>query len=513
VGQHERHPGDRSPGPSVLEHALHARIGQVERFGGEQPDHEDVQGRGDIELLLFEQPVANQRPLDVGSRLRRRRAGAGSFEREAAEHQTLPGRVARQAAVALEPPRRRRTGLDARLLGMGQEVRLEDQRQLGVHGLDHLDGRRQRGDGAIGRSGPRQPCGEQPDRCGQEVRIPERSHSFGEVLQRLGGGDALLGRSELEEHRAPGRLWWRFTQRPTEPGDRCRGRPSRQRIGGHGAQQLHPGRVASRLRRCELGRDPFRGGPAVEEHLGRTGVRLRPLSGSDVRVDGLTDDRVGEVEGLPGLQDLEGGQQVGCSRSALVIDPREPGGLVGPGAVAEHGDGAHHGGGGRGRPGQTEQDGVGDGGGADATHPDRFPGVRLDVLLDHLVQQRLEEEGVAPGGGPTGGSEVRRDRSTEAVLVQGRHGVGAERARSQDGRLGTGRETGHVGDDVPRRPGRGEDDQRKTVEPGRQVVEELQRLGIGPLEVVDHHGHRGLVGEVVDQPVEAVQPRVRSIDR
>ena len=55
--------------------------------------------------------------------------------------------------------------------------------------------------------------------------------------------------------------------------------------------------------------------------------------------------------------------------------------------------------------------------------------------------------------------------------------------------------------------------ERETVQARRQVVEESQRLGIGPVEVVDRQRDGALVGEVVEQPVEAVQHRERAIGR
>ena len=50
---------------------------------------------------------------------------------------------------------------------------------------------------------------------------------------------------------------------------------------------------------------------------------------------------------------------------------------------------------------------------------------------------------------------------------------------------------------------------RKAVEARSQVVEEPQRLRVGPVEIVDAQGHGALVGQVVQQPIEAVQHRER----
>ena len=76
MDDHERLRRDRGAGLGVGEHLLQARVGEIERVRGEQADHEQVEGAGDVELLLAEQPAAGERALDV-----RRRLAADSLAR------------------------------------------------------------------------------------------------------------------------------------------------------------------------------------------------------------------------------------------------------------------------------------------------------------------------------------------------------------------------------------------------------------------------------------------------
>ena len=51
------------------------------------------------------------------------------------------------------------------------------------------------------------------------------------------------------------------------------------------------------------------------------------------------------------------------------------------------------------------------------------------------------------------------------------------------------------------------------VEPRREEVEEPQRLGVRPVQVVDAERHGRVVGDVVQQPVEPVEHRERVVGR
>ena len=52
---------------------------------------------------------------------------------------------------------------------------------------------------------------------------------------------------------------------------------------------------------------------------------------------------------------------------------------------------------------------------------------------------------------------------------------------------------------------------RRPSRRGREVIEEAQRLRVGPVQVVDGEGDRRAVGEVVQEPVQAVQHREGAI--
>jgi hypothetical protein len=60
----------------------------------------------------------------------------------------------------------------------------------------------------------------------------------------------------------------------------------------------------------------------------------------------------------------------------------------------------------------------------------------------------------------------------------------------------------------------GRDDRhRQSVEPRLQEAQEALRGAIRPVDVVDQEHHRLGLGEVRNEPVEAVKPRERGIDR
>ena len=58
-----------------------------------------------------------------------------------------------------------------------------------------------------------------------------------------------------------------------------------------------------------------------------------------------------------------------------------------------------------------------------------------------------------------------------------------------------------------------EDGDRQALQARGQVGEQAQRLGVGPVQVVHREGHGGVGGQVVEQPVEAVQDRERAVGR
>ena len=240
--------------------------------------------------------------------------------------------------------------------------------------------------------------------------------------------------------------------------------------------------VPDRLRLGDLRGDPFRRGAARGEDAGRPGVRLGPLVRPDVRVDRFAHDRVGELQHVPGGQDLELGQQVVGPGRLVLRDPGEACRLGEAGAVTQHCHGTHEIARGRRCVGQAEQDRLGDGGWPDTPHPHRLPGVGHDLLPAGLAQQRLQEERVAPSGLPARRRELGGDVGAEPETAQRRRARGGQRARAQDGRLRCGGEPGQVG--VGRRAGTGGGTGgpgagRPAGGPGRRGAAEIPRRPTG----------------------------------
>ena len=474
VSEHERDGRERDPLSCIGEHPVQHRVGEVERLRGHEADEEHVQRRRDVELLFLHQPAPGESTFDDGGGVARGLAAPGALEGEGRQDQALARRRALEAGMALEASGRGAAGLAARLLGVRAEVRLDEQRELAVGRFDDSDRRLQGLDGAVRLPRPRERVAEQADRPRDQLGFPEDVDRPGEVPSRLRCRDAQLGGSELEEHdpRRPRRR--RFGERSAQPGDRGSGCPAPEGLVGHAAQELDPRRVPDRLRLGDLRGDPFRRGAARGEDAGRPGVRLGPLVRPDVRVDRFAHDRVGELQHVPGGQDLELGQQVVGPGRLVLRDPGEACRLGEAGAVTQHRHGTHEIARGRRCVGHAEQDRLGDGGWPDTPHPRRLPGVGHDPLPAGLAQQRLQEERVAPSGLPARRRELGGDVGAEAETAQRRRARGGQRARAQDGRLRCGGEPGQVG--VGRRAGTGgaQEGQGQTVQPGGQVDEETQ---------------------------------------
>jgi len=141
----------------------------------------------------------------------------------------------------------------------------------------------------------------------------------------------------------------------------------------------------------------------------------------------------------------------------------------------------------------------------------RITSVRGEVLLLCLAQERLEEEGVAAGGVAAGRREVVRHLPAEPALAEHRRGLDAQRFRPQPGGLGAGGQPSQVDRDLLPAADGGEHGQGKAIQAGGQVVEESQRFRVGPVQVVDGEGHGTLVGQIAEQPVQAVQHAERAI--
>ena len=147
-------------------------------------------------------------------------------------------------------------------------------------------------------------------------------------------------------------------------------------------------------------------------------MRLGAFAGADVRVDGLAHDRVCELETLRGLQDRELCQHVRTACRLLLRELGQAGRLGDARAVAEYRHGSHQRGRRGGPTGEAQEHRLGDGGGADASHADRRPGIRRDALFGGLAQERLEEERVAAGGFAACLGELRGHLRAEPLPAQ-----------------------------------------------------------------------------------------------
>ena len=218
-----------------------------------------------------------------------------------------------------------------------------------------------------------------------------------------------------------------------------------------------------------------------------------------------------ELEALGALLHPDGREQIGGAGCLVLRKLGQTSGLGEAGTVTEHRYGPDQGGC-RGRPlGQAQKHGLGHGGGPDSSRALGPACVGGDPALIHLPQQRLEIERVAAGGLAARRGELGSHVGADAALAQRRRRPGAQRARPDDRGLGGGCQPGEIGRHLVAVAGGGKHRERETVQPWREVVDEAQRLGVGPMDVVDRQGNRALVGDVVHQPVEPVEHRERAI--
>ena len=489
-------------------------VGEVERVGGEQADDERRRtGR------------RRRAPARRAAGRRRARARCAPPPRPPTRS---PGRARRRgspapgARPASSPSRsawrssrlrRRGAGLEARLLGVGRELGLEQQRQLAIVGLDDLDRRLDRRDGAVGvpdhgqrvrRAGA--PTSRAAPARGSARRPPSR---WSTASRRR---EAQLRGAELEQHLAAGRRRRGLRQRPAEPRDGRGGRSARERVRGHPAQELDPLGVAGRLGLDDLRRDPLLGGAARGEDLGGARVRLRALARSRCprrRPRARSGARTRAAPPASGSRARPAGRRRGpppprrapARRAASArLAPSPSTATARTSAVAAGG-----------LPGEAQEHRLGHRGGPDALARDPRSPESVEKPCSRASRSSASRKnGLPPVASRQAAANSARHRRAEPALAQRRRRLGAQRPRPQHGRLRRRPPAGPARAwRPPRWRVRGEDGEREAVQARRQVVEESQRLRVGPVEVVDEQRDRALVGEVVEQPVEAVQHRER----
>ena len=337
--------GIEARGPRVGEHLLQARVGEVERVRGEQADDEQVEGAGDVDLLLAQQPAARERALDVAPPHRVcRLAGPGPLEGEARQHQALARRVAREVAVTLEPRRDRER--EPRGWPAARRPRAPPRAAAPARGPRP---RRPRSPTRSPRPpGPRPPTrsARSPSRRDggrEQLRVPDQ---LGRLRELLDAPPASRGAARRSRARAAPLPWTPAAVAPPAPGRATRPRrralPARARPRPPGAG-ARPGRGRRPAPPRRSGR---RSAPrrrrARGEDLGGARVRLGAVVRADVRVDGFADDRVCELEAArpaSGSRARPGGRRrVPPLRSEISASRAASARL---GAVAEHRDGAH----------------------------------------------------------------------------------------------------------------------------------------------------------------------------
>ena len=216
------------------------------------------------------------------------------------------------------------------------------------------------------------------------------------------------------------------------------------------------------------------------------GALVRP----DVRVDRLAHDRVRELEPGSGEQRERDSQVGGAAASSSASSARRAasGRLAPSPSTAAARTTAVAAGGLPARRRSTAW--------ATAAGPIRRtraapPASVAQSLLGGLAQQLLEEERVAAGRLAAGGRELRRHVARRAARS---HSVAVAAVLSGRGRstVVSGAAAEPASSLVAPSPGRvaGEYREPEPVQPGREVVEEPQRLGVGPVEVVDEQRDR-----------------------
>ena len=140
-------------------------------------------------------------------------------------------------------------------------------------------------------------------------------------------------------------------------------------------------------------------------------------------------------------------------------------------------------------------------------HLGRWPGLPRGQLAQHLRHR----ERVAAGRSVAGGDELGSGIHVEASLGELADGLGAERPELEErcGRGEPGEWPARVL--VEERPPRHDQRDRHLVDPVRHVVEAAERVEIGPLRVVDEEHERSFLGELGQEPVDAVQRRERPL--
>ena len=239
---------------------------------------------------------------------------------------------------------------------------------------------------------------------------------------------------------------------------------------------------------------------------GRVRVQQLPLGGREVLVDRRSNNGVDEVQRLTRRKD-RGVRQGLRQRAGLAhVDPGEPRGSSDARVGAQH----------RNRPGEcrgavsetpdAEQERCGDA--FRNPLPDRF-GVdrgRGRSVEAEAGEQLRQQEGVAAGRLCARGAELVRSFFVQAVAHKRSNTLVAERRRAQHrrGRLeleSLDEVRGHGGLSGPGGNGNGH---WEPLKPPCQIDQEAHRRAVGPMQVVDRKQQGRTLGEVGNEPIQAM---------
>ena len=179
-----------------------------------------------------------------------------------------------------------------------------------------------------------------------------------------------------------------------------------------------------------------------------------------------------------------------------------------PGAVAQHRHRAGKRGSLRSEPGEPQPHPAPGGPRAQLGQLGRSGVVRRDALGGGHRGQLTQQQRVAAGRGVTGHAERVLDVAHHRPHQRRRGGL-AEGGRTQHGDHRVG------GQQIQQMllgaglggPQRSKDQHRQPIQPGQQVRQPPQRLGVGPVQVIHAQQQRALRGQVRRQPEQAVQRR------
>ena len=326
------------------------------------------------------------------------------------------------------------------------------------------------------------------------------------LLGRLELHRVDLVAAELGQDLAALLLGRRLRERPAEPlGRRARGAAACGRGGGR-PERLDPARVAGRAGQQQVSGDALGRCSCRGQRLGRRRVPRLPLARREVLVERGAHDGMDEPQTRPPDEDVGPHEVVRRRGGGLLAEPRHLTGELQLGVVAQHGDGSGQLVRRRAERGEPMQDEAAHGRRADRLDVAGGSGRRLDPGRFESGEQLAQEQRVAAGRRMACAAERLRRVRAQALPRERHRGGLAERPGIQHDRGGTRRHLPPHRPGLVRRWSSGEQHrERQALGALRQVGEEPQGVVVDPVAVIDQDQQRAPVGEVDDEPVEAVE--------